>query len=303
MNNTLFFYFTCVIGYCLFSAFSRVYANHLLQAQDPIQFCFYIFSIGACFFILLNTPKNRALIAKVKTHWRTVLLLNVTTFGSWFFLIYPLKYLEPALVSIITLSIGPIFSLLLGKNWNKQSTRLDYIAALGLCLTTFYVTQLCMQTTTYSLLIILFSLLCCFIVGFSIVLNGFQTRKLLDQHFSSQDILAIRFFLLVLISFCLSLKHNDIHHILQNLHHHLLLAACVFVIIPLFLIQVSMRGLKPITISLLMPFMPILIYFFEWKIMPASFSAILAALFFTLLGVYSRYAEEKKRYPINSTTT
>jgi drug/metabolite transporter (DMT)-like permease len=308
LNKSIFIVFI----YCLFSAFSRVFTNHLLQQQDPIVFCFDIFTLGAIAFILLHIKKQKVLYKKAKYHLKTICYLNLTTLGSWLFLTYPLKIIEPSLVSTITLGLGPIFSLLLAQRFytQQQKTLWDNLIASCLCLTILYVMKLCLTTTVISLSVPLhnklLALLCCVIVGASVVLNGFQTRKLIDHNFSTLDILSIRFFLLILVAGTVSFFYHPINTLwLGLLAPSMVFSALIFVIIPLFLIQYSLRYLAPITVSVMIPCMPVLTYFFELydkKISPLSSSlyAILMVLSLIMLGTLIRYQHERKLSSINT---
>ncbi len=78
---------------------------------EPELLCFAIFVISALFFLLYNVKNLPALYQKVISNSRTVLFVNVTTFLCWYGVIYPLKYIEPAIVAAIILAALPIATL------------------------------------------------------------------------------------------------------------------------------------------------------------------------------------------------
>src|SRR5215216_650680 len=92
-----------VLGYCLISAFSRVFVSNLLQIQNPATLFFYIFTLGTLLFAIANIRGYFSLFAKLKSNIKNIIYLNITTMGSWLILAYPLKFIEPAIVSTITL--------------------------------------------------------------------------------------------------------------------------------------------------------------------------------------------------------
>jgi hypothetical protein len=136
--------------------------------------------------------------------------------------------------------------------------------------------------------------MCCTIVGISIVVNGFQTRKLINNDFSSLDILMLRFILLIFVSGIITfVYHPDISILSGMMDRDIVFSSLIFVVLPLFLIQLSMRQLKPITISMMIPLMPVLTYFFErydQRLITFNHTlyAILMVFFLMLLATYIR---------------
>ena len=291
---------SAVLGYCLISAFSRVFVSDVLQIQDPITLSFYIFTLGALAFAMMNVHRYVIIFSKLKSNMVNLIYLNITTMGSWLFLAYPLKFIEPAIVSTITLGIGPILSLLLSNKLYKRSEKsfLDMLIAGALFLVILFLIRLCLYTNEgsndISLSNKIVSLLCCTIVGISIVVNGFQTRKLIDNDFSSLDILMLRFILLIVVSGIItSIYHSDTSILSGMMDRKIVFSALIFVVLPLFLIQLSMRQLKPITISMMMPLMPVLTYFFERYdqrliVFNHTLYAVLMVFFLMLLATYIR---------------
>lgn len=291
---------SAVLGYCFISAFSRVFVSNVLQIEDPITLSFYIFTLGALIFATANVQRYRLLFAKLKCNKMNLMYLNITTMGSWLFLAYPLKFIEPAIVSTITLGIGPILSLLLSDKLYIRSEKsfLDMLIAGGLFLVILFLINVCLYTNEgnndISLYNKIVSLICCTIVGISIVVNGFQTRKLINNDFSSLDILMLRFILLIFVSGIITfIYHPDISILSGMMDRSIVFSALIFVVLPLFLIQLSMRQLKPITISMMIPLMPVLTYLFECydqRLITFNHTlyAILMVFFLMLLATYIR---------------
>jgi len=292
-----------VLGYCLFSAFSRVFVSDVLQIQDPITFSFYIFTLGALVFTIANIHRYLMLFSKLKNNIMNLIYLNITTMGSWLFLAYPLKFIEPAIVSTITLGIGPILSLSLSNKFYRKSEKssFDILIACGLFLVILFLIKLCLYTherNNISLYSKIVSLLCCAIVGISIVFNGFQTRKLIDDDFSSLDILMLRFILLIVVSGTIAcIYHPSMSILTEIMDKKIVFSSIIFVVLPLLLIQISMRHLKPITISMMMPLMPVLTYFFERYdqrliVLNDTLYAVIVVFFLILLATYIRLCKQ-----------
>jgi drug/metabolite transporter (DMT)-like permease len=105
------------------------------------------------------------------------------TFGAWFFLLYPLKYIEPAIVSTITLGLGPIATIILGALiYKKESAHIsDIFVSTLLFFVILYTIFLCfagealLQNVNKNTLILVIG--SCFIVGFATVAGNCYTSR------------------------------------------------------------------------------------------------------------------------------
>jgi drug/metabolite transporter (DMT)-like permease len=308
MNNELIKKYQVCIGlisglcFCISSSFSRVFVSDLLENLDPFSLCFYTFTAGALFFILLNISNIKPLYLKSMQNLKTVFYLNLSTFGTWFFLIYALKFIAPSTVSIIAFGSTPLFALFLNRYFaqRKMSTRHDYIVSIGVALSISYIifNDLNIEESNFIISDKITSLLYCFIVGISMTVNRFQTKNLIENNFSSLDVLSVRFIFLIIFSrLCDSYNYDFNFNIFLDIT--VLTVSLLFVIIPIFFMQISQKFLEPITISIVTLFMPILTYLFEVIYSGQNFenqilAPILIILILVILGSLSRYKVECK---------
>ncbi|MCW8471341.1 hypothetical protein OQJ19_11860 [Fluoribacter gormanii] len=93
----------------------------------------------------------------------------MNTFGAW----YPLKFIQPAMVSSITMALGPISTLVL--SWfiykNNKINNVDRVVSFLLLIVILFISILCFAniTTLTSLdpLRVFLAVISCFVVGFS----------------------------------------------------------------------------------------------------------------------------------------
>lgn len=306
-SNTILGY-TAILAFCLISAFSRVLSGDVLQTENLFLFSFCIFGLGMIFFILVNLKNWPVLKPKVYANSKDVLWLNVTTLGSWLFLVYPLKYIEPAIVSTITLGLGPIVTFFLSYFIEpKKNHFLDGIIALVLFFCIGYLTYLSLFDPVSNLAVPLskklISLFSCVVVGVSVAINTMQTKKLAKKHMTSLDILMIRFFMLVLVAGIIAFftyKNSSFPNIAEIVFNRKnLLASLTMVIVPLYFFQIGVRKLEPLTIAMIIPLMPVFTFFFELfdkRLHPivAVFTVIVITLLVVVMGSLFRYKKEIK---------
>lgn len=106
-----------LIGFVVLNAATDVYAGNKTQSVSPITIAAVSFTIAAVLFIALNALVTRGLGAALRparTHRYDTVMINVTTAVTWLTLLYSLKYLEPAVVSVVTFAIGPTLMVLIG---------------------------------------------------------------------------------------------------------------------------------------------------------------------------------------------
>jgi drug/metabolite transporter (DMT)-like permease len=295
--------FLAVLGYCVSLAFAQVFASHLLQTVDPFSFCFYTFTLGTLAFLIYHHKHLRNLYPKLKNNLLTVFWLNITAVGSWLFLVYPLKYINPGIVSTITLGTGPIIVLLFNliHRENKSPTS-EVLVASGLFLSILFIIIQCLlgqnAVSPSPLLNRILSVIFLLIVSVSVVFGTLQNRQLVKAGFSAMDILCVRFLFLIAASGLIMLFYHHTHISIELLrsfvYPSILLAALTFVIIPMSLIQIGIQRLDPLTIFIMVPFLPILTYFLyilntRTPMVQDTFFLIIIILALVLIGTYIRY--------------
>lgn len=304
MNKTVFLGFVALLTWCIFSALGKIFIFDENLVLHPAVLAFYIFSMTFLFFALLNGQNNPILFRKFSQHWQPVLGLNLATLGSWGCVIFALQYLEPSLVDVIALGFSPVATLVFSMLFlNKKSgNRQDYVISIALFLLVCYVVWMCMMGETALIKPVALShtglgLFLCFVAGSSVSGIILFTKRLYERNFSPYEVIISRYILLILLSGTLLLFQHQTLLLSSAQYGNLLLLALIILIIPVYLMQISIRALHPITVSIMMPLLPVFTFCFEsfshyfyWSVY--SLVAVVGLFALTALGAYWRYQAE-----------
>src|SRR3990167_8265847 len=237
--------FILLFIWCLISAFSRVLTGSIEQQLDPIYLGFYVSGISSLFFIIFNMKQLKQLYLKCIAHHKDIIWINITTVGCWLFLLYPLKFVEPSLVSAVTLAITPIATIIASRFiYQKQkSYSYDYTISTTLLLLAGYLIYISFTGNTMikpaSTMENFLSVICYFIVGIALAFNNIYAKRLSDANFTPVDTLTVRFLLLAFLTGFLCLFIRPTMVISPWLMKDILLAALSLIIIPQLVYQVA----------------------------------------------------------------
>jgi drug/metabolite transporter (DMT)-like permease len=261
--------FIAIMIWCAVSAGAYVFTGYIEESVDPILLCFGVFLVSTLFFGIINFKKTTQIKGKYKNNLKNIMLVNITTLGCWFLTLYPLKYIEPSIVNSVILTALPIATLIIGHvlSTNKNITNTDYIVSTLLFFGIFFLALVCFSQKSAMKNISLHNALIAFISciggGLSLAINNIYTKKLSNKGFSPFDILTVRFILITIIAGILSYSMIDKLHNLKLIIDIFIIAGSL-IIIPQIVFQYSLRDLEPITISIVAPLMPILVFFSEF---------------------------------------
>lgn len=254
--------------WCLVSAAAFVFTASIEKQIEPTLLCFGIFFVSALTFSLVQIKNSRSLFLKCKKQLSNCFMINITTFGCWFFSIYPLQFIDPSIAQSIVLATLPIATLSAGMLLykNQHTGYLDYAVSILLFIGIFFISIIFLEgkiaTHKFTTSNLIIALLCCIITGVSLAINNIYAKKLSDNKFSPFDILAIRFYLIVAITGFLSYdKLNQIFH--MGAFINILITGFALIITPQIIFQYALKELEPITVSVISPLMPVLIFITE----------------------------------------
>lgn len=296
--------FIAIIIWCAVSAGAYVFAGYIEESVNPTLLCFGVFLVTTLFFGLTNFKKAIQIKRKYKDNLKNIMLVNITTFGCWFLTLYPLKYIEPSIVNSVILTALPIATLIIGYvlSTNKNVNNIDYIVSALLFFGIFFLALVCFSQKSamknISLHDALIAFMSCVGGGIFLAINNIYTKKLSNNGFSPFDILTVRFVLITIIAGILSYSMiGQLHNI--KLLLDILIIAGSLIIVPQIVFQYSLRDLEPITISIVAPLMPILVFFSEfynkqlhpttWTIAGVAYISVIS-----IVGTIIRYRKVTK---------
>lgn len=147
-----------------------------------------------------------------------------------------------------------IFSL------SKNITKNQIIVSLGIFISMVLMIFITLSGKTATSNIeynyLLWGVLASLVCGISMALTTIVSKKLYTLGISAKKVMKFRFLLLITISAFLAGKDN-IFHVISNYLYILILVSTLGSVIPLFILQLSIEKLEPITISMLLVLAPI----------------------------------------------
>lgn len=297
--------FITIFIWCVLTAIGYVYTNSLEQQTPLALMCFILFSFPSIIFSLLNYKNLPELLQRSKHHLKNIFTINIATLGGWTLLMYAIKYIEPSVANTMILACIPISTLWINK-FNKHHmprNKQNYITAILLGGGVVYLIYLILTGNTVQLGSsfhnIVISIVLCILSAFFLAINNIYIKQLSNAEFSPLDILTVRFMFCALATGIYTLFAGEMNtHISLAALSPLLLNACILIVIPQIAMQISMRELEPFTISVIMPFMPVLMFFMESfnKRLHSTlevFAGIVGIFIISLIGSAYRYRAEK----------
>ncbi|WP_406861085.1 EamA family transporter [Streptomyces sp. HUAS MG47] len=128
-----------LFAFSLLSALVDVFAGARLQQVDPGAVAAVAFTLTGVVFCTAAVVRMRwkPLVAVARAHARDLLVVNVTTALSWLSLLYALKLMEPAVANVVSIAIGPAFTVVMQMLWWRRDKVLpgEFVSAVGILAT------------------------------------------------------------------------------------------------------------------------------------------------------------------------
>lgn len=292
-----------ILIFVLICAIQDVYLGDFFQKENPLIVIVFTFTPAMILFLLTQKASFSEFRKQVKTNAKTIFFLNVTTLASLGGLYLALVYIEPAIVNMISFTLGPIIIAFFWRFLRPQKPIFfqEQIASLGIFLGLLILMIATLQGNSAIKNLSVKTALLGF--GFSFlsagggIANTLLSKKLSEHHFSPSAIMAVRFQLLVFVGFLCLLSNHKIQTPIVTFLGMMALLSLMTVIIPLFLFQKGLETSEPITVSLLLASTPVFTYIFQLFDPRLHFSffttaGILLAFFSSMIGVIIRYQKE-----------
>lgn len=258
-----------LLGFALFTAALDVFAGNQLQEHSASSVAAISFTLATAFFLGGAIIKRGAAAAlrPLRTHRYDVVMINVTTAVTWLSMLFALKFLEPAVVNVVGLALGPLLTVLVSPilRPGKAVLRAEITVSVGIGLMIGLLvwgsfaghSAVGELSTADTMLGISLTLLC----GLGSVANVIYSKRLSDAQLTPQSILAVRFFLMLAVTWTVVAVTAD-----PGLGAAFLpsaLIAVVGVALPLYLLQVGIKHTEPITASILLTLSPLFAFLLQ----------------------------------------
>lgn len=274
------------LAFAVLTAALDVYAGNRLQVLGPFSLAAVSFTLTAAFFFGLQAARHG--VAATLAPWRTdrydVAAINVTTAVTWLAMLFALSYLEPALVNVIGLALGPVLTVLMGPLLRRGSRVLaaEVVVSVGitalLCLLawgSFTGRSAVGSLDSDEALIGAAAALVC---GIGSTANIIYMKRLSDAGHTPQAVLAVRFVLIIAVAWVMTAvteRHEVAAAFLPGV-----VVAIAGVGLPIYLLQLGIKHTEPITTSLLLALSPLFAFLLQLPDGRLRPSAL------TLLGIF-----------------
>jgi drug/metabolite transporter (DMT)-like permease len=236
---------------------------------------FLTFGYATLFFTLLNIKKLPELYSLIVKNIKPLFYLNVATLLSWIGTFLALTYVDPATkicigFSLIAVTNFFIFTPIKAIRHNKR-------LLLIILLILFSMTLIILQQSNFQLhdhtKLFLLGVLIAAIGGIGGGFIGINAEKVGLAGFSATQILATRFYLLVLVSGGIFFFSQHSHSVAINWSYYLL-AAIIVVLLPLLTYQLAIKSLGALIVSFIEPLTPVITYFLQIFILGYRFTIL-----------------------------
>lgn len=224
-----------------------------VQSVSPVILAFYTFFFFVLFFALFSFKGLKRKITILKNNAKAIFHLNWTSLICWVATTVALVYLPTSLFLLIYLSSMMIAGLFVGKSVSRLELSCIAIIALG-CL-------LALINNHANLLQ--------WVMAFFAVIGGVtgaiysKHSKELVNNFSSSEILALRFILLLVVTFIIALLIGGIQLESPSFYGSFILISILTVCLPLYLFQVGLKYINVYTALSYMPLSPCICLVYE----------------------------------------
>ncbi|MER7763542.1 DMT family transporter [Streptomyces sp. NPDC097619] len=274
-----------LLGYAVLTAAMDVYAGNRFEVVSPAGIAAVSFTLTMVFFMGVEGPRRGPAEWRgtIGTHRRDLVAINITTALTWLSTFYALEYLEPAIVNVIGLALGPMVMTLAGPLLRRDSrvmaTEVVVSVAIGGLLAVLMWASFSGRSglgdlsTRDAVLGLVFTFACA--AGSAV--NIIYMKRLNDAGCEPGTVLATRFVLMSVVAWLLLALEDH-----PDLGAALLPGAVVAVIgvgLPIYVLQIGVRHTEPITTSLVVCLSPLFAFLMQFADGRLAFSG------FTLAGV------------------
>ena len=253
-----------LLVFALLTAALDVFAGNQFTRHSPISVAAISFTLAGVFFVTMDVVRRgpRAVMRPMRVHRYDVVMINVTTAVTWLSMLYALKFLEPAIVNVVGLALGPMLTIVLSPLLRPGTSVLrgEVAVSAGICVCIAVLVWGSMTghsglddiSTTDALIGAGLTLL----TGVGSVSNVIYSKRLSEAGYTPPQVLAVRFFLMIVVGWAMVAGFESD----PGLAGAFLPSAVIAVVgvgVPLYVLQVGIKHTEPITASIVLTASPI----------------------------------------------
>lgn len=262
-----------IIAFCMFFSLSFVFMSKVVKSVDPIVSTFITYGLAAIFFFSVNVKSRKFILNILISNKKLIFKINLSTLINTLLAFYVVLYISPIAYIMVFFAGLSFFNALHNYRMIGNLEKFINIAALALAVSiSFLISNAGVYDTIVGLGLTLISTL----------FGAFYMRESAHLHqetgISASQILSVRFFMVIILCGTYSIFSIDQYGI--SFHDLALLSVIAITgcIVPLFLMQKSIKKLGAKVTAQFTPLTPILCLIFMTLVENERFSALEVSL-------------------------
>ena len=291
--------------YIAISSLSALLVGRLLVGEKLNLFLLLLLSLVPFWLVFLFIElrqQQQQFVKKVFTEIKSVIWINIFTVFTWLFYFLALKLIIAEVDSFISFGVVPIFTLIADKLIRKNVVilRIEKITAVVVSITILILGYFSLRNDIryegyeYSIVAILKGGIFSVLGGVGIAGYTIFSKNLYDKNWNISLVFAARFPLLILISLIYVILNPNVFSVITKSHMPYLLAFFFSLAIPIYVYQLGVERLQPLTLSKLLTLTPIATVLLGTMFDETHFPIIYTLLFIPSIILMRK--SEKERY-------
>lgn len=250
---------------CISSAASFVFISHLNNHYSVLLSLTMTFGYAIILFTLWNYKHLKSMWSIAKSEKSALIMLNIATLFSWFGTFMALKYIDPATKISIGFGLIAVTNFFISVPLRKvaQHKHLLYcilFVILNMILVLWQFSVSNQHATTENIIIgISWAVVGGVIGGFI----GINSQKLNKAGYNATQVLATRFYLLVIMSVLLLVLTDPTVSFAHIRWKYYLLSTALVVLLPLLFYHLAIENIGSLIVSFIEAFTPVITYFLQ----------------------------------------
>lgn len=258
-----------IIAFCVFFSLSFVFMSKVVKSVDPIVSTFVTYGLAALFFLTINVRSRQIIWNILVSQKKLVFKINLSTLINTLLAFYVVIYISPIAYIMVFFSGLSFFNALHNRRGISHLEMLANTVSIALAIA---VSFLISGADTYDTFVGLGLTLISTLFGAFYMRESAYLHK--ETGISASQLLSLRFFLVILLCGFYSLFAISQDGIAINDFALLCLIAVTGSIVPLFLMQKSIKTLGAKVTAQFTPLTPILCLMFIALVENQRFSAL-----------------------------
>ncbi|KUI97201.1 hypothetical protein [Vibrio sp. MEBiC08052] len=279
-----------ILGYCILGSAIDVLLSGLLQSIELFVLLFWTFSCTWLVFLLVTLTVSPVKIYTLIQSYKLIILLNISTLGSWVGLFIGLKWTEPSIMVAIIFGLSPIISVLIelvtGKSIDAKTTVITVMLAIIVTMLVMLAVESTRSNVFHSgLTFTLMLSFVCILTSVCLVMGTYIAKKLSKMSFKAENIQSFRFPLLICVCYLLLPTPESLTEVRSDFWMYLPIIVVLGNAIPIWMLQKGIERTSVIKTNIIINITPCITFLLELFDSTIAFNNMKLAVLVLLLLV------------------